>query len=93
MAANSMSNTLGTTRRQLRNHLIPASRISSDSTGEADQFPRSKVMRFAFNPRNRKILLVTGSILGVVVSRIVGTGKLGLVTGIARSLLKSKGKP
>ena len=88
-----MSNTLGTTRRQLRNYLIPASQDSSDSPGDVDQFPRSKVMRFAFNPRNRKILLVSASILGVVVSRFVGTGKLGMVAGLARSLLKGKRNP
>ncbi len=85
-----MSNTLGTTRRQLRNYLVPASGSSVEGDDDLDSFPRSKVMRFAFAPRNRKILLFTGSILGVVVSRMVGTGQLGMVAGIARSLLKGK---
>jgi hypothetical protein len=90
MAENRMSNTLGTTRRQLRHYLIPASRSSLEGGDDVDHFPRSKVMRFAFNPRNRKILLFSGSILGVVVSRMVGTGQLGMVAGLARSLLKGK---
>ncbi len=83
-----MSNTLGTTRRQLRNYLIPASRGSGDGQDDVDHFPRSKLMRFAVNPRNRSVLLLAGSILGVVATRVVGTGKVGMVAGLARSLLK-----
>jgi predicted Holliday junction resolvase-like endonuclease len=88
MAEIRMSDSLEETRRQLRNYLIPSSRSLIAGDVEGDHFPRSKVMRFAFNPRNRRILLVSGSILGVVVTRLVGAGRLGVVAEIARSLLK-----
>jgi hypothetical protein len=86
-----MSDSLDTTRRQLRGYLIPSSRsvIEGNELGD-DHFPRSKVMRFAFNPRNRRILMASGSVLGIVISRTVGAGRLGAVTAIARTLLKRK---
>lgn len=84
-----MSDSMDTTRRQLRSYLLSG---SADPAGQADDdhFPRSKVMRFAFNPRNRKLLMLSGSVLAVVATRFAGTKRMGLVADIARSLARHK---
>ena len=78
-----MNESLEATRAQLRRYLIPSAPDAENVPD--DQFPRSKVMRFAFNPRNKQVLAISGSVLAVVASRMVGS-RLGLVTDIWRSL-------
>lgn len=82
------SESLEATRAQLRRYLLPASPDTEQDPG--DHFPRSKVMRFAFNPRNRKILVLSGSVLGVIASRLVGANSLGLVADVVRSFTRKK---
>jgi hypothetical protein len=81
-----MSESLDATRAQLRRYLIPGSAQTVDD--DDDHFPRSKVMRFAFNPRNRRLLAVSGSVLAVLASRVVGANRLGVVTDVLRSLTR-----
>ena len=83
-----MNESLDSTRAQLRRYLIPAAADTPEDEG--DHFPRSKVMRFAFNPRNRPLLLLSGSVITVLASRMVGAGRLGLVADVFRSLTRSK---
>ena len=83
-----MNESLDTTRAQLRRYLLPQSPSVIDDDG--DHFPRSKVMRFAFNPRNRRLLAISGSVLAVVASRVVGANRLGLVTDVIRSVTRKK---
>jgi hypothetical protein len=86
-----MSEPLNVTRMQLRRYLIPDASLSpSGLDADGDHFPRSKVMRFAFNPRNRRLLAFSGSILAVLATRLVGAHPLGLVTGLARSFMRNK---
>ncbi len=82
-----MSHTLDESRRRLRSYLIPGgSTVDGDDPAFDDNhFPRSKVMRFAVNPRNRQIVMLAGSVLAVLATRAVGTGRLGVVAEIARS--------
>jgi len=77
-----------TTRAQLRRYLMPGA--PDDLHVSEDQFPRSKVMRFAFNPRNRKVLALSGSMLAVAASRMVGANRLGLVSDLWHSFKRSK---
>ncbi|MEO6078399.1 MAG: hypothetical protein ABIQ86_01280 [Steroidobacteraceae bacterium] len=86
-----MSESMEVTRRQLRRYLLPAADNTIEHDDDGDHFPRSKVMRFAFNPRNRRILMVSGSVLAVLVTRVVGVNRLGLVTDVARSFMRKKG--
>ena len=81
-----MSESLDVTRAQLRRYLIP--NAVDTQFDEGDHFPRSKVMRFAFNPRNRKLLVVSGSVLAVLASRVVGANRLGLVADVVRSFAR-----
>jgi hypothetical protein len=83
-----MSESLEETRAQLRRFLIPAAPDTPNDEG--DHFPRSKVMRFAFNPRNRKLLALSGTVLAVVVSRVVGANRLGMLTDVVRTFTKRK---
>jgi hypothetical protein len=79
---------LDVTRAQLRRYLIPQ---SEDLDGEdGSHFPRSKVMRFAFNPRNRRLLTVSGSVLALLASRAVGAGRVGMVADVIRSFARKK---
>ncbi|MEO8313501.1 MAG: hypothetical protein ABI645_01790 [Pseudomonadota bacterium] len=83
-----MNESLDTTRAQLRRYLIPG---AADTAGDSgDLFPRSKVMRFAFNPRNRHLLVFSGSVLAVLASRMVGANRLGMVTDVLRSFTRNK---
>ena len=79
-----MSHPLDESRRRLRGYLIPG---ATDTDGPVDDqhFPRSKVMRFAFNPRNRQAILLAGSVLTVLATRAVGANRLGVFADIARS--------
>lgn len=81
------------TRKQLRRYLLPETVEAADpeSDLDGDFFPRSKVMRFAFNPRNRKLLMISGSVLAVLATRVIGPGKMGLVAELARSITRNKG--
>jgi hypothetical protein len=85
-----MSEPLEVTRRQLREYLIPATGILPGQDDDGDHFPRSKVMRFAFNPRNRHLLMWSGSVLALVFTRMAGTRQLGVITGLARSFMRSR---
>ncbi len=86
-----MSEPMDVTRRQLREYLIPATRVlRNGQDDDGDHFPRSKVMRFAFNPRNRRVLMFSGSVLAVLATRIVGTSGIGVVADIARSFTRRK---
>jgi hypothetical protein len=68
MAESLMSESLDVTRSQLRKYLIPdAQHEPHEQDADGDHFPRSKVMRFVFNPRNRRLLMFSGSILAVLV--------------------------
>ena len=82
-----MSGSLDETRAQLRRFLIPD---AADTDLDGDHFPRSKVMRFAFNPRNRHVLMFSGSVLAVLASRFVGANRLGLVADVVRSFVRRK---
>ena len=82
-----MSESLEETRAQLRRFLIPD---AVDSEFDGDHFPRSKVMRFAFNPRNRRLLMISGSVLAVLASRFVGANRMGLVADVVRSFARRK---
>jgi hypothetical protein len=79
---------LDVTRAQLRRYLIPNAVDTQYDDG--DHFPRSKVMRFAFNPRNRRLLVVSGSVLAVLASRVVGASRMGLVADVVRSFTRRK---
>jgi hypothetical protein len=79
---------LDATRAQLRRFLIPEAQDTQFDQG--DHFPRSKVMRFAFNPRNRQLLVLGGSVLTVLASRVVGVGRMGLVADVVRSFARRK---
>lgn len=82
-----MNESLDATRAQLRRYLLPD---SVEPGQDDDHFPRSKVMRFAFNPRNRRLLVLSGSVLAVVASRMVGANKLGLVADVIRTFTRKK---
>ncbi len=84
-----MNGSFDDTRTQLRRYLVPAQGHSAGGD-EADEFPRSKVMRFAFNPRNRPLLIVTASVLGVLATRAFGAGRISLITDIARSFTRNR---
>jgi hypothetical protein len=91
MAESFMSESLDVTRNRLRKYLIPEARTEAyELDADGDHFPRSKVMRFAFNPRNRRLLMFSGSILAVLVTRVVGTNAIGVMTDIARSLARDR---
>jgi hypothetical protein len=79
---------LDVTRAQLRRYLIPNAVDTPYDDG--DHFPRSKVMRFAFNPRNRRLLVMSGSVLAVLASRVVGANRMGLVADVVRSFTRRK---
>ena len=82
-----MSSSLEDSRRRLRSYLLPGS--ATDAAGiefEDKHFPRSKVMRFAFNPRNRPLVKLAGSVIAVLATRAVGAGRLGTVAAIAQSI-------
>jgi hypothetical protein len=79
---------LDATRAQLRRYLAPDSASAVEDDG--DHFPRSKVMRFAFNPRNRRLLMLSGSVLAVLASRVVGANRMGLVTEVIRTFARKK---
>lgn len=83
-----MNSSLDATRAQLRRYLIPSAADGENDDGE--HFPRSKVMRFAFNPRNRKLLIFSGSLLAMMASRMVGANRLGLVTDVLRSFARNR---
>lgn len=83
-----MNESFDSTRAQLRRYLIPAAADTAEDEG--NHFPRSKVMRFAFNPRNRPLLLLSGSVITVLASRMVGANRLGIVADVFRSLTRSK---
>jgi hypothetical protein len=92
MAEGLVSEPMDVTRRRLREYLIPATRVlNDDQDDDGDTFPRSKVMRFAFNPRNRRVLMFSGSVLAVLATRLVGSNGIGIVADLARSLT-GKGK-
>jgi hypothetical protein len=82
-----MNESMDATRAQLRRYLLPE---SVEPGQDDDHFPRSKVMRFAFNPRNRRLLMLSGSVLAVVASRMVGGTRLGLVADVVRSFTRKK---
>lgn len=84
MAEIAVTHPLDESRRRLRSFLIPGG-ADTDVTFDNDHFPRSKVMRFAFNPRNRQAILLAGSVLAVLATRAVGVNRIGVVTDIARS--------
>ena len=84
-----MSESFDDTRAQLRSYLVPAPGDPPGLNG-ADDFPRSAVMRFAFNPRNRRLLVVTGSVLAVLAARAFGTSRMSLITDIARSFTRNR---
>jgi hypothetical protein len=92
MAEDSVSDSFDVTRRQLRRHLLPEAGAEFPEILDVDDdhFPRSKVMRFAFNPRNRRLLVISGSVLAVLATRVVGANGVGLVADIARSLTRNK---
>ncbi len=77
-------------RAQLRRYLLPDVRQTDGMDEVADHFPRSKVMRFAFNPLNRQILMFSGSVLALLATRVVGREKLGLVAELARTFTRKK---
>lgn len=79
---------LEATRAQLRRYLLPESPNTIGDDG--DHFPRSKVMRFALNPRNRRVLAISGSVLAVVASRMVGANRVGMVADVIRSFTRRK---
>jgi hypothetical protein len=83
-----MSEPLDVTRAQLRRFLIPNAVDTQHDHG--DHFPRSKVMRFAFNPRNRQLLVISGSVLAVLASRVVGANRLGVVADVVRSIARRR---
>jgi hypothetical protein len=90
MAEGLMSESMDVTRRQLREYLIPAARLPlGDQDDDGDHFPRSKLMRIAFNPGNRRLLMFSGSILAVLATRIVGPHGMDMVAGIARSFTRN----
>lgn len=81
-----MSTSLHESRRRLRSYLIPpGSDASGDDAVDDNHFPRSKVMRFAVNPRNRQIVMLAGSVLAVLATRALGAGRFGIVADVARS--------
>ena len=80
-----MNGSFDDTRTQLRRYLLPP-----PGSTESDHFPRSAVMRFAFDPRNRRLLVVGASVLGVLAARAFGTNRMSLVTDIARSLARGR---
>jgi len=81
-----MSHPLDESRRRLRSYLIPGgSAAGEDVVFDDDHFPRSKVMRFAVNPRNRQIVMLAGSVLAVLATRAAGKGRFSVVADIARS--------
>jgi hypothetical protein len=88
MAESAMNESLEVTRMQLRRFLLPET-VTEDQDDGA-HFPRSKVMRFALNPRNRPLLMLSGSVLAVVASRMVGARKFGLVADVLRSITHRK---
>lgn len=76
------------TRKQLRKYLLPETVDPEDPEADPDVFPRSKVMRFALSARNRKVLMLSGSVLAVVASRVIGANRLGMVADVARTFLR-----
>jgi hypothetical protein len=90
MAESLMNEPLNETRRQLREYLLPDTSIPYGGDDDGDHFPRSKVMRFAFNPRNRRLLMFSGSILAVLATRIVGSNGLAMVRDLATSLTRNR---
>ncbi len=85
-----MSASLDVTRAQLRRYLLPDAEPADGMDEVADHFPRSKVMRFAFNPRSRRILMLSGPVLAVLAARLVGREKMGLVADLARFFTRNK---
>lgn len=85
-----MSAPMDVTRAQLRRYLLPDVEQTDGMDEVADHFPRSKVMRFAFNPRNRHILMLSGSVLALLATRVVGKDKMGLVAELARTFTRNK---
>lgn len=79
---------LDETRAQLRRYLLPGSVLEADDDG-GSHFPRSKVMRFAFNPRNRHLLTMSGSVLALLATRVVG-GRAGAVAHLLRAVTRRK---
>jgi hypothetical protein len=79
---------LDATRAQLRRYLLPQTLNTIEDDG--DHFPRSKVMRFALNPRNRRVLAISGSVLGVLATRMVGSHRAGIVAEVIRSIGRRK---
>ena len=82
--------TLDESRRRLRSYLIPRGSDDSDPGFDDDHFPRSKVMRFAVDPRNRQVVMLAGSVLAVLATRVVGGSRFGIVADIARSFSRFK---
>ena len=86
-----MSESPAVTRERLRKYLIPDGPNGlNERDADGDRFPRSKVMRFAFDPRNRRLLMFSGSILAVLVTRAFGTGKLSMAADLARAFTRNK---
>jgi hypothetical protein len=79
---------LDVTRARLRRYLLPESADLDEDDGT--HFPRSKVMRFALNPRNRRLLTVSGSVIALLASRAVGAGRVGMVANVIRSFARKK---
>jgi hypothetical protein len=91
MAESIMSESLDVTRSQLRKCLFPDAQTEAcQLDADGDHFPRSKVMRFAFNPRNRQLLMFSGSILAVLMSRVAGANAIGVLMDTARSLARQR---
>jgi hypothetical protein len=86
MAQIPMSGALDESRRRLRSYLLPrAAPDGGNASSDQQHFPRSKVMRFAVDPRNRQIVMLAGSVLMVLATRAVGASRFGLVADLARS--------
>jgi hypothetical protein len=91
MAESLMSQSLDITRAKLRKHLLPdAQGEPYELDADGDHFPRSKVMRFAFDPRNRRLLMFSGSALALLLTRVVGASQLTMMTDLARSFTRNK---
>jgi hypothetical protein len=82
-----MSSDISESRERLRSLLIEEDGRSFDPV--VDSFPRSKVMRFLFDPEIRKLLMAAGATAGLVLTRHPLFRHIGTVAMAARAIKKT----